>query len=421
MNNRKSKHAHETFRREISNSIQKMKDPRVHESVVTVSDLSVSPDFSFCKVYISTLKGLNHSRKICKILNYASGYIQLSLSSRLKLRIIPKLLFTPCDSTEYAFKIDNLISNINERSSKERMNRVINFLKSNNNFSIYTHTNPDGDAIGSSTALCLSLQKLGKNAKIIYEENIPEKFNFINDFISYNEFTSEHNICLDCSEKKRLGVFENQNFDLCIDHHEVDNCNVSELFYIDKKSSSTSEIIYDLITKMDIDIDKNIATCIYTGIICDTGRFKWSNVNKKTFENSSFLINKVDKDINYKIFDNIPKKIIDFQSEIIKKFKYFNEVCLVYVPIEMRSNFGLEYSDLAFLSSFPLQIKGVEVSIIIKEVSENKFRVSVRSRNGEALRLCKKFNGGGHENASGFEIEGNIDIVENKIINELNI
>lgn len=420
MNNRRNRHVNESFKREISNSIQKMKDPRIHDSIITVNDLSVSPDFSSCKIHISTLKGLNHSKKICKILNYASGYIQSSLSSRLKSRTTPKLLFVPCDSTEYAFKIDSLLSNINKRRNEEQLNRIVNFLKVNDNFSIYTHENPDGDAIGSSTALYLLLKKIGKRAKICYDKYI-EKFAFINDLVSYENFNSEHNICLDCSEKKRIGKFNDENFDICIDHHDVDNCEVSELFYIDKNSSSTAEIIYEIISMMNIEIDKDIATCIYTGIICDTGRFKWTNVNKRTFEISSFIFDRVDKDINHKIFDNTPRNLIDFQSEIIKKFEYLGKYCIVVVPMSMYSGFGIEYSDLAFLSSFPLQIKGIEVSIVIKEISENEFRVSVRSFNGEAFKICKQFEGGGHLNASGFKINGTIDVIKNRIISELDL
>ena len=420
MNTRRSRHINESFKREISNAIQKMKDPRISDNIITISDLSVSPDFSFCKVHISTLNGFNHSRKVCKILNYASGHIQSLLSYRLKSRAIPKLLFVPCDSSEYAFKIDSLLSNINERSNKDRFNRVINFLKENDNFSIYTHENPDGDAIGSSVALYLSLKKIGKQVKIYYDKYI-EKFSFINDLILHDDFISKHNICLDCSERKRLGKFKDENFDICIDHHDIDNCNVSDLFYIDKNSSSTAEIIYEIINAMNIDIDSDIATCIYTGIICDTGRFKWSNVNKRTFEISSSIIDKVDKDINHKIFDNVSKNVINFQSEIIKKFEYFDKYCLVVVLMGTYSKFGIDYSDLDFLSSFPLQIKDIEVSIIIKEISENKFKVSVRSFNGEAIKICKKFNGGGHNNASGFEIEGTIDKIRNRILNELQI
>ena len=420
MNTRRNRHVSESFKREISNSIQKMKDPRIHDSIITISDLSVSPDFSFCKVYISTLNGFNHSKKICKILNYASGHIQSLLSSRLKSRITPKLLFVPCDSSEYAFKIDSLISDINERNNIDKFNRIVSFLKDNDNFSIYTHENPDGDAIGSSTALYLSLKKLGKRVKICYDKYI-EKFAFINDLVLDENFISEHNICLDCSEKKRLGKFKDEYFDICIDHHDVDNCNVSDLFYIDKNSSSTAEIIYEIVKMINIDIDTDIANCIYTGIVCDTGRFKWSNVNKRTFEISSSIIDKVDKSINSKIFDNVSKNIINFQSEIIKRFEYFNKYCLVVVSIDMYSKFDIEYSDLDFLSSFPLQIQGVEVSIVIKEILDNKFKVSVRSFNGEAIKICKKFGGGGHDNASGFEIEGNIDVIRNRILDELKI
>ena len=164
-----------------------------------------------------------------------------------------------------------------------------------------------------------------------------------------------------------------------------------------------------------------MSSCIYTGIICDTGRFNWSNVNENTFKVSSEIFSKVDKSINRKIFGNVPKNIISFQSEIIKNFEYINRYCVCFVPLNMQNKFNLKYSDLDFLPSFPLQILGVDVSIVAKELSEGVFKVSVRSYNGEAINICKKFGGGGHENASGFNICGNCKEIREKILKIINL
>lgn len=424
MESRRVKRINESLIRNISDIIRNMKDTRLHDDVITVCGAVVSSDVSFCKVYISTLKGINHSKKICKVLNYASGHIQCKLSSRLKTRIIPKILFLPSNSDEYAFEIEKIISK-NKMNDKNKLNQICDFLKQHDNFAIYTHQNPDGDAISSCTALCLLLRKMGKNAKVIYGENFDSKFQFMNDFLNCNsgneKFEEEYNICLDVFDIDRVDNFMGSNFDVCIDHHDVSFCNFSGLYYIDKNYSSCSEIIYDIIKILNVEIDENMSSCIYTGIICDTGRFNWSNVNENTFKVSSEIFSKVDKSINRKIFGNVPKNIISFQSEIIKNFEYINRYCVCFVPLNMQNKFNLKYSDLDFLPSFPLQILGVDVSIVAKELSEGVFKVSVRSYNGEAINICKKFGGGGHENASGFNICGNCKEIREKILKIINL
>ena len=106
-------------------------------------------------------------------------------------------------------------------------------------------------------------------------------------------------------------------------------------------------------------------------------------------------------------------------GEIIKRFEYLGECCLVFVPFDLWNQFGLTYSDLGFPPSFPLQIKDVNISIVIKEVSNENFRVSVRSYNGEAMKICKHFGGGGHDNAAGFEFAGEYEILKEQIMNVL--
>ena len=419
MRSRKVERAQESFRREISSVIFSMKDPRVHRGLLTVSKVEVSNDCIFCKAYISCVEGINFSRKICKILNRASGFVQSSVAFRLKARVVPKILFLPDKSEEYAFKMSKIIKNI-VKNNKVDLDKVSDFLRDNDNFAIYTHVVPDGDAVGSIVALGLSLKQLGKKVKLVYDDEFPEKLRFLLDLMDNGEdFIPEKFICLDVSDKKRIGKFEDQNFDLCVDHHKVDECEFPKMAFIDKNASSCCEIIYILLKKVGININCEIATCIYAGIASDTGNFRFSNVNSRVFEIMLEIFPKV-KDfsgINNKLSGGISKNFMKFQGEIISRFEYFGTCCLSIITLNDIKKYGIKYSELDIFSQIPLKISGVELSVIAKEKFEGVFRISVRSvSGGRALKLCKIFSGGGHPDAAGCEILGDRDFIRNKIL-----
>lgn len=418
MNSRRIAKAQESFKREISNIIFSMKDARLHKKLVTVTSVELSNDCLFCKAYISSVDGFKHSKIICKILNHAANYIQMTLAINLKTRFMPKVLFIPSDSEEYAFKINNILS----KSNKSTLFEISEFLQKNNNFAIFTHVIPDGDAISSCGALYLALKQIGKNAKVIFDKEIPERLKFLlNYFDNKDKFEPENFICLDVSDKKRIFGIDTQNFNICIDHHDVESCDFTNMFYLNKKASSCAEIIYDLLSKMNIHIDKKIATLIYVGICSDTGGFKYSNTNSNLFGIMYEIFDKIENfsDLNYKLSGNFTREFIKFKSEIVNNFEYYDNVCVSFITIDIMKKFNIKYSDLNdSIYQIPLQIEGVELAVIIKQKEENLFKISARSKNnGKALEFCKIFGGGGHPNAAGFELIGNLNYVKDKVFN----
>lgn len=424
MSSRKVEKAKESFKREISSIILSMDNPEIQREVISVSSVELSKDCLFCKSYISCVNGISQSKKLCKILNKASGYISSILASRLKTRLSPKLIFIPNDSEEYAFKMNSIFSRM-RINNKSNLIEISNFLKENDDFAIYTHVNPDGDAFGSCLALYFALKQIGKRVKFIYDNEFNKKLQFVLDLIEENDnFLEKNLICLDVSDTntKRIGKYENQKFQICIDHHDVDECNFAKMFYVDKKVSSCAEIIYGLLNIMNVYIDKKIATCIYIGISSDTGRFKFSNVSEKTFDIISEIFHKIDNysDINYKLSGQFSKNFIKFQSYVMDNFEYFGDCCFSLISMNIMNKFDVKYPELDSIYQIPLQISGINVSVIAKQVSDNVFRVSVRSfNNGKALRFCKLFGGGGHPDAAGFEINGNEEEVRSRILENI--
>ena len=425
MKSRRLERAHERLQREISTIISSMKDSRIHENLVTVSNVYVSGDFSLCKAYISCLKGGNSYNKVCKILNHASGYIQSKLVSRLKMRTVPKLLFIPNSSEEYAFKMNKIFDNFKINKNRS-LSEISEFLKINDNYCIYTHEIPDGDAIGSSLALFLALKQIKKNVKIVFDKELPEKFDFIFNYINEkidDKFEIENRICLDVSDKKRIYGIEDNIINLCIDHHNCDNFDISNIVHINKNACACSEIIYDLLNEMNVDIDRKISTCIYIGISSDTGRFKYSNVTSRSFDIVSKIFDKIDRytDLNYFLSGLISKSFVKFQSELMKTFEFIGSCCFCSISSDLLDKYKIKYSELDSVYHIPLKIKDVDWTVFLKQKSENIFKASVRSlNNGKSLKFCKIFNGGGHSDAAGFEIEGDLETVKSIVLKEIN-
>ncbi|MDR1240635.1 MAG: DHH family phosphoesterase [Oscillospiraceae bacterium] len=303
-----------------------------------------------------------------------------------------------------------------------KLKEISDFLIRKNNFHILTHVNPDGDAVGSALALCFGLIDIGKNSQVIC--SVPEKFKFLKE--NFQEIIvgdPEVIICVDTADRNLIVNGDKYSkIDICIDHH-VSNSNYSDIVYNDPNVSANTENIYKLLKFMKIEIDAQIAKCIYTGIVCDTGRFKFSNVTSQTFAISSEILPKIDnfENLNRKIFDNKSKNYMAFLGEVIKNCEYyFEDKCaLISVSINLMNKFNLIYEEIEEISSIPLKISGIEFGVTIKEKSENFYKVSVRTSNKKALEICKKFGGGGHEDAGGFEISGNFSEIKNKILNEI--
>ena len=423
MNSRRIAKAQESFKREISNIIFSMKDARLHKKLVTVTNVELSNDCLFCKAYMSSVDGFKHAKIICKILNHAANYIQMSLAINLKTRFMPKVLFIPSDSEEYAFKINNILS----KNNKSTLFEISEFLKNNNNFAIFTHVVPDGDAIGSCIALYLALKQISKNVKIIFDKEIPERLKFLLDYFDNQDnfdFKPENFIFLDVSDKKRIFGIDEQNFNnfnICIDHHDVENCDFANMFYLNKKASSCAEIMYELLDNVNIHIDKKIANLIYVGIYSDTGGFKYSNTNSNLFGIMYEIFDKIENfsDLNYKLSSNFTKEFIKFKSEVANNFEYYDNICISFITLDIMKKFNIKYSDLNdSIYQIPLQIIGIDLAIVIKQKEENLFKISARSKNnGKALEFCKIFGGGGHPNAAGFELVGDLSYVKDKIFN----
>jgi phosphoesterase RecJ-like protein len=292
------------------------------------------------------------------------------------------------------------------------------------------HTSPDGDAIGSTLALLNALRYLGKNAYIISKDIVSDNLSFLSlaNEINGNTLEPKANtdlvIVFDCGNAERISAnLVNYNGKIInIDHH-ISNENYGFINYVDVSASATCEISYLLVKELGIDfknktdIEITIGNAIYTGIVTDTGSFRHSNVTSKTHNIVSELIalGVENSKIHSYLFDNKPFEKVKLMGSVLSNIELTldNKVAVLQMPKELLEEFNLQNTDTSDIISVGLGIKGVEVSMLLKEV-EDGVKGSLRSKNNVDVRkVAEVYGGGGHIKAAGV-MQKNVNIEEAK-------
>ena len=301
---------------------------------------------------------------------------------------------------------------------------AVSMLKNADKILILTHRNPDGDTLGSGFALLRALRKLGKRAKLLNADKISEKYARLYEGIEEDDFNEEFIVTVDVAERKLLGdsfadIYADK-VDLSIDHHGSTKL-FAKKTYSESDSASCCEIIYLVIKALGVEIDKEIADCIYTGCSTDTGCFKYSNVTPRTHRIAAELI-EYGADhfrINEKMFDTKSMNSIMLERMCYESLEIFGggKVAVITVTKDMLRKSGTDKSHLDAIKPITRQIEGVEIGITVKEEDNDASGVSIRtSENYDASAICAHFGGGGHIRAGGCEIKDTTEKAKTKVI-----
>lgn len=293
---------------------------------------------------------------------------------------------------------------------------------------ILTHESPDGDAIGSSLAMYNSLKQLGKTVDVVIPE-YSKTFEFLPgaDAIKKEGKSTSYDlaIALDCSDIKRLNgfasYFENANVTICIDHHGV-NTMFGDYNFVNPASPACCQILITVLEYMKVEITKDIGTCLLTGIITDTGGFKYPGVTAETFEFTAELLSKgVNVSQVYrKVLQVISKSSYELRKLAMDRIEFLEDgkIAFTYMTKEDEETIGIATGEHEGIVEIGRDIEGVEVSVFIRE-TENGYKASLRSNEYVNVSdICLMFGGGGHIRAAGCNISGTLEEVKNKVINE---
>ncbi len=306
-------------------------------------------------------------------------------------------------------------------------------IRKNKNFLITAHTNPEGDALGSELAFYRLVKKLGKNAVILNEDACPYGYEFLPGMGNIKRYKQNFKnivfdclVTLDCSDLKRTGEVYRINSPakpvLNIDHH-ISNQRFGDVNWVEPFSSSTAEMVYKLYKELNVPLDKDTAVNLYTGIVTDTGSFRYSNTTSLTHRIVSELLKfgvdvvQVYKSLN----ENVPFQDMKLLARILPGMKRQAQGKIIWFQIKrnLLKNRKLSFDLSENILSFGRAIKGVEVVALFKENlgAKDEIRVNLRSQGAvDVNKIATYFGGGGHKTASGITIRDKIDRVRTKVL-----
>ena len=290
---------------------------------------------------------------------------------------------------------------------------------------ILGHVRPDGDCLGSTLGLYHYIQTNypAIRAAVYLEESSP-KFGYLAGYDAILHETDEERyelcICLDCGDEERLGFFgvflANASKSLCLDHH-ITNTRFCEVNLVSENASSTCEVLFEQLDEEKI--DKAAAECLYTGLIHDTGVFKYSCTSARTMEIAGKLMA---KGIDFgSIIDNSFYKKTYVQNQILgrallESITFLDGKCIFSALRQSEMEFyGVNGKDMDGIIDQLRLTEGVEVAIFMYQTGPQEFKVSLRSQNAvDVSRIASYFGGGGHVRAAGCTMSGRIhDVVNN--------
>jgi bifunctional oligoribonuclease and PAP phosphatase NrnA len=312
------------------------------------------------------------------------------------------------------------------------LNNIISAIKAAKTIAILPHIYADGDSLGSSLALNMTLQKMGKNTSVFIEEPIPFIYDFLPESKAVQLFSGNNQIfdlviALDTGDLGRLGkrieIFDNAKITVNIDHHFT-NSEFAFHNYIDSNSSAVGEIIYQLINMMDQKLDSEIATCLYVAIATDTGGFRFSNTTAVTHQIVADLIgNNVNvSEISQKVFDTVTHGKVKVLGEAIKSLELleYGKLAVLTLSDEIIKNIGAKDEDCDGIINTGRNINGVEVAILLRVKENGEIKVNLRSKSYvDVGAIANMYSGGGHKRAAGCTVQGNPEDVKKRLIDDI--
>lgn len=305
---------------------------------------------------------------------------------------------------------------------------VCGALLSGERLLILSHHNPDGDAIGSSIALAAGLEALGKRCDIVNADGVPANLTWLPRAERVHLAPEEgagydRVVLLDCGSLERTGfgggLLGPGRHLVNIDHHPG-NDRFGAANLIDPEACATAELVHDVLLALPAPLGFTAATGIYTGILTDTGCFRFSNATPRAFEIASRMVSKgVDPaSVAQMVFDQQPLGRLRLLSLVLETLELSprDKVASVVVSREMlrRTHTGVE--DVEGFANYPRSVCGVEVGVLLREEGPDRYRLALRSKGRvDVARIARELGGGGHRNAAGATVEGRLGELKRRI------
>lgn len=314
--------------------------------------------------------------------------------------------------------------------STKSIDELKRLIKDNSIFFILSHTNPEPDTIGCALSFYHYLKGIGKKAVVYNADGVPKFMRFM----PYSDIVdtvmparkADVAISVDAGGVDMLG----DNFSklkkgklVNIDHHRT-NTMFGDLNIVDPCASAASELIYVLFKKMGVHIDSTIASLLLAGIIYDTGSFKYRNTTSKTLRIASELVRSGADiaGIAEKLYENQSLGRLKLLEMMLNTLELSPDgrIASVELANNMYEATGTSKEDAEGLIDYPKSISGVSVAVLFREAGDNKYKVSLRSKNDiNVAEIAEELGGGGHKNAAGCTMHGRLFDIKNRVLSSV--
>ena len=306
------------------------------------------------------------------------------------------------------------------------LSQVVELIENKQNFAITTHIKPDGDGVGSSLGLCWLLRSLGKSAEVVVRGEIPLAYRSLPgaaDIRDIEKVDKSYDaiFVIECSDLQRPGIAGlDEQFTVNIDHHATSE-HFGTVNWIDSTASAVGEMIYNLVKAIGGRVTREIAECVYMALVTDTGSFHFSNTTDRTLKVASELIKAGARpaEISEAVYNNYPWSRIELMRQVMSTVKRdeSGKVASLRQTLKMREEAGAVDGDNNGFVNIPLAAREILACVYMREVGENAYRVSLRSKGDiNVAKVAERWGGGGHRNAAGLRIEGNWDEKERELV-----
>jgi phosphoesterase RecJ-like protein len=304
------------------------------------------------------------------------------------------------------------------------LKEVLKNIEQRNRFLLTSHARPDGDAVGSALACGQILRLMGKQAEIVLRDGVPRIYQslpFAGKVVQAERINGEYDaaIILECDSIQRthLEGLENQ-FLINIDHH-LSGRPFANVNWIDPKAVATAEMVYRVAREAGVEVSPEIATCLYTAVLTDTGSFMFAGTNEHTFSLARQLVLAGADPVQCarRVYFGHSTAKMRLLGAALSHLQREGSLASIWVTEDEMNQFNAKEEDCEGLVNYALSIYDVQVAVLLRELPDKRVRVSLRSK-GEinVASVAEHFGGGGHECASGFSVDGPLQDALSRIL-----
>jgi bifunctional oligoribonuclease and PAP phosphatase NrnA len=304
------------------------------------------------------------------------------------------------------------------------LKEVLKQIGQRDRFLLTSHARPDGDAIGSALACWQILRSMGKEAEVVLSDAVPRIYQslpFADKVVRSERVNGEYDaaIILECDSIQRTRLEGLQNhFVINIDHH-VSGRPFGDVNWIDPKAVATAEMVYRMAQEAGVNISPEIATCLYTGVLTDTGSFVFEGTNERTFALARELVlaGADPARCARNVYFGHSTAKMRLLGAALSHLERERSLAWFWVTQEEMERFNAKEEDCEGLVNYALSIHDVQIAILLRELPDGHIRASLRSK-GEVnvAKIAEQFGGGGHECASGCSLDGPLQTSLSRIL-----